>query len=145
MLIEKNIVSTLIPQDYPMIMVDGLLNHTDNYTESTLTITEENVFTNDGQFREPGIVENIAQTAALRSGYESFLNNKKPDVGFIGSVKNLTIIRFPKVGDQLITKVEVISELMGALVVLGQTRVNDEIIAEGQLNIFIQESANENN
>ncbi len=145
MLIEKNIVSTLIPQDYPMIMVDGLLNHTDKYTESTLTITEENVFTNDGQFREPGIVENIAQTAALRSGYESFLNNKKPDVGFIGSVKNLTIIRFPKVGDQLITKVEVISELMGALVVLGQTRVNDEIIAEGQLNIFIQESANENN
>ncbi len=145
MLIEKNIVSTLIPQDYPMIMVDGLLNHTDKYTESTLTITEENVFTNDGQFREPGIVENIAQTAALRSGYESFLNNKKPDVGFIGSVKNLTIIRFPKVGDQLITKVEVISELMGALVVLGQTRINDEIIAEGQLNIFIQESANENN
>ena len=104
-----------------------------------------NIFCKDEQFTEPGIVENIAQTAALRSGYEAYLKKREPDVGFIGSVKNLIINRIPKVGDMLITKVEVISELMGAMVVYGQTRIDNEIIAEGQLNIFIQKNIDENN
>jgi len=145
MLADKNMVQGLVPQGEPMIMVDGLISHNNKSTESSLTIKSDNVFCNDQFFSEPGIVENIAQTAALRSGYEAYLNEKNPDIGFIGLVKNLVIKRIPKVGEKLVTKVEVISELMGALVVQGQTTINNEIIAEGQLNIFIQKSTDENN
>jgi len=138
MLADKNLVSQLIPQGHPIIMVDELISNTESVTVSSFTIKEDNIFCNDGFFREPGIVENIAQTAALRSGYEGYINNKKPAVGYIGSLKKLKIFELPAVKDKLITEIRIVSELMNALVIEGETRVGDRIIAKGNLNIFLQ-------
>ncbi len=145
MLFDNLVFSELIPQSWPMVMVDGLLDHNENYTESTFTITDDNIFVSGGIFSETGIIENIAQTAALRSGYQAFMNKFSPDIGFIGSVRNLFIHRLPTTGETIITRVELVSELIGALVVRGITKIDDEVIAEGQLNIFIQKNKNEKN
>jgi len=138
MLADKNLVSKLIPQDHPIIMVDELISSTDSKTVSSTTIREDNIFCVDGFFREAGLVENIAQTAALRSGYEGYINNQKPTVGYIGSVKKLKIFDLPAVNDKIITEIRIVSELMNALIIEGEIRVGDRIIATGNLNIFLQ-------
>ena len=138
MLADSKQVFQLIPQGIPMIMVDGLVSSDHAETVSTLTIVDDNIFCCDGVFNEPGIVENIAQTAALRSGYQASVANEKPVIGFIGSVKKLKIYNLPKVNDILITKVTVTTELLNAMIIRGETRVGDKLIAEGDMNIFLQ-------
>ncbi len=138
MLPKKIDISELIPQDIPMIMLDKLINHNSISTTSSLTISSDNIFCFNGQFSEVGIIENIAQTAALRSGYEAYIKDKPPAVGFIGSVKKLKIFKQPTINSTIVTKVEVITELMSALVVKGKVFEGENLIAEGDLNIFLQ-------
>lgn len=129
----------LIPQRKPMIMVEGLVSSDSTSTVSALLIGEENIFVSDGLFSESGLIENMAQTAALRSGYEAGLHGTSPMVGFIGAVKKLQINRLPRVGEQLLTEVNLVSELLGAMVVHAITRVEGETIAEADLSIFLSE------
>ena len=139
MLAEKQEILTLIPQKPPMVMVDGLLLSDSEQTVSTLTIEPDNIFVENGRFAEPGIIENIAQTAALRSGYEASIGDKEPSVGYIGSVKKMKIYSLPVVGQKLKTKLTILMKLENILVVKGETSVNKVEIAEGEMNIFLQE------
>jgi len=139
MLAEKQKILNLIPQKAPMAMVDGLLESDQEKTVSTLTIEPDNIFVEEGLFKEPGLIENIAQTAALRAGYEADKNNEKPKVGFIGSVKKMKIYSLPKVGETLNTKLTILMEMENISVIKGEVMVNDKLIAEGEMNIFLQE------
>lgn len=138
MLADKKLLGELIPQREPIIMVDGLVSNSDTVSVSKFKISEDNIFCENGFFTEPGIIENMAQTAALRSGYTAWLSKEKPRVGYIGSLKKLKIYTLPKINDELETSVEVQSELMNAIVIKAETRVNDTLIAEGNMNIFLQ-------
>lgn len=139
MLADKQKVLKLIPQKAPMAMVDGLLASDNQKTISTLTIDPENIFVEEGLFKEPGLIENIAQTAALRSGYETDKSGTEPKVGFIGSVKRMKIYHLPKVGDQLHTTVTILMAMDNISVIKGEVMVLGQLMAEGEMNIFLQE------
>ena len=68
---------SLLPQTSPMLMIDALVSSDQEKTITNLTISEENIFCINGKFREPGIIENMAQTAAVRSGFNAKNNNEK--------------------------------------------------------------------
>lgn len=138
MLANKDLVIQLIPQGDPFIMVDGLTSNDDESTVSSLKLSKDNIFCKDGYFQEPGIIENIAQTAALRSGYEAYLNKEDPPMGFIGSVKRLKLYKLPQDSDSLSTKITILTRLMNALIIEGEVKVGKELIAKGELNIFLQ-------
>ena len=138
MLADKDKVIKLIPQKHPMVMVDGLISNDDITSVSKLSITKNNIFCADGYFQEPGLIENIAQTAALRSGYEAMQNREKPVVGFIGSVKRMDIYELPKDDDELRTKVTILNRLMNVLIIKGVVTVDKRLMAEGEMNIFLQ-------
>ncbi len=138
MLAHKQKVLTLIPQKAPMAMVDGLLDSNENTTISTLTVEPDNIFVEDFFFTEPGLIENIAQTAALRVGYEASINNEEPPVGFIGSVKKMKFYALPKTGQTINTTLTVLMSMDKISVVKGEVRVNGTLIAEGEMNIFLQ-------
>jgi len=138
MIAEKDKVLSLIPQKFPMAMVDGLLESDHEKTVSTLTIEPENIFVENGFFKEPGMIENIAQTAALRSGFEADKNGEKPSVGFIGSVKKMKIYSLPEVGQTLNTMLTILLEMENISVVKGEITVNGNLVAEGEMNIFLQ-------
>jgi 3-hydroxymyristoyl/3-hydroxydecanoyl-(acyl carrier protein) dehydratase len=144
MLADNKKVVELIPQKYPMVMVDGLISNDVNTTVSKLSISKNNIFCSDGFFNEPGLIENIAQTAALRSGYEAMLNNVQPAIGFIGSVKKMKIYKLPNDDAELQTRVTILTRLMNVLIIKGEIMVNDKLIAEGEMNIFLQENTNDN-
>jgi predicted hotdog family 3-hydroxylacyl-ACP dehydratase len=126
-----------IPQRAPFIMIDSLVSVTDNETITNLTVTSENLFCENGFFYEGGMIENIAQSVAAGAGYRFVQNNEVPPLGMIGAVKRLQIIKRPKTGETLRTQVKLIASFEDALVVEGCIVVQDEIIAQCQMNIFI--------
>ena len=87
----------------------------------------------------PGLVENMAQTAAAGTGYKAQQDGKPAPVGFIGALKNLKVNMLPKVGDTLTTEVVFKMQVMNAHIVESVVKVNDEEIASCELKIFLQQ------
>ena len=126
-----------LPQKPPMVMVGKLIRVDGNRSVTSLTISKENLFYEDDRFNEAGLIENIAQTAAAGAGYRSLLKNEKPPPGFIGGIKNLIIYSLPIAGDLLITEVSVEHEVFNATVITGKSSVNDKLVAECEMKIFL--------
>lgn len=142
-IIEGAAVSALIPQKPPIEMVDKLWFNDETTTISGFTIKVDNIFCENGEFREPGIVENIAQTAALRVGYMVSLLEKNgekvnPPVGYIGAIKRLNIHQLPKVGAELKTEVIIQQIIFDVTLITGRSTVNGEPVADCEMKIFLK-------
>lgn len=129
-----------IPQKPPMVMVDRLIEVTEKTTITSLIIREDNVFCEEGFFREPGLIENMAQTAAAGAGATPGREGEKARVGFIGGIRNLKIAGFPKVGQEIITHVTVMHEVFDVSIMQGEVFLNDQLIATCELKIFLKGS-----
>jgi 3-hydroxyacyl-[acyl-carrier-protein] dehydratase len=130
-------IGQYIPQKPPVIMIGKLLEVTDTKTVSSLFIKDDNLFCTKGFFREPGLIENMAQTAAAGMGYISNEAGKESPLGFIGGLRNLLIHELPKVGSVIRTEVTVVHEVFDARVVNGKIYLQDRCIAECELKIFL--------
>ncbi len=126
-------IGKLIPQKFPFIMVDSLLHFSEKKVTSGLTISEENIFTNNSIFSSSGLIEHMAQTIALYTGYQYFLKKEPPPTGYIGAIKKAEIFNLPKVGQQLETTVNVLHEILGVTLVTIETICNGEIIAKSEM------------
>lgn len=134
---ENNICS-LIPQKPPFVMIDQLLHSDEMVTRSSFRITEDNVFTINGQFTEAGLMENMAQTAAARAGYMAGLENKPVEVGYIGSVKNLEIFGLPQTNDNIQTEIKIEDQVFNVSMISGRVWCNDKLIAQCEMKIFME-------
>jgi predicted hotdog family 3-hydroxylacyl-ACP dehydratase len=130
---DKAMIEGLIPQKKPFVMVDALLAFTTETITAGLTISEDNLFTDDGFFREPGIIEHMAQSVALHTGYDFFLKHEQAPTGYIGAIKKISVTRLPKIDESLETKVQIIQEFMGITLVEINTYCNGELIASGEM------------
>lgn len=126
-----------IPQKPPMVMIDRLVEVVDKTTVTSFLIREDNVFCENGAFREPGLIENMAQTAAAGVGSKPGNTGVEAPLGFIGGIRNLKIHAFPKVGQEITTTVTVEHEVFEASVVQGKVFCDGEIVAECELKIFL--------
>ena len=132
-----NDIESLIPQKPPFVMIDKLLSFSETATTSAFTINTGNIFVKDGVFKEPGLVENIAQTAAARAGYVSHSENKPVLVGYIGAVNNLQIFSLPKTGDELITEITIENQIFDVTLISGKISCNETLLAQCKMKIFI--------
>lgn len=132
-LIAKELVGTLIPQRAPIVMVDALYQFGDDFIEAGLSIQKDNLCVANEYMQEPGIIEHMAQAVALHTGYAYYLKDKAAPTGYIGSIKKIEITQLPKVGDQLITRAQILHEFMGVTLVELTTTCNDIVIATGQM------------
>lgn len=121
-----------IPQRPPIVMVDALIDYTSNTLISEYKVGTQRLFTHM-HLTEPGIIEHMAQSVALHTGYSYFLKNIPAPVGYIGSISQLSIIRLPKVGEILHTEIEILQEFSGITLVNITTTVEGIRIASGQM------------
>jgi predicted hotdog family 3-hydroxylacyl-ACP dehydratase len=135
-------IQTLIPQKPPFVMVDKLLGVTETVTTTGFTIQNDNIFVKDGLFKEPGLIENIAQTAAASAGYVSHTENKPVLVGYIGAVNNLQVFALPKTGDELITEITTENQIFDVTLISGKITCNGQLIAQCKMKIFINQLKN---
>lgn len=141
MLQTKNI-ETLLPQRAPFVMIDGLLSSTETTTTTSFGIRADNIFVVDDVLREPGLVENIAQTAAARAGYISKTENKPVMVGYIAAINNLQVFALPKTGDELITEITIENQIFAVSLISGKISCNGQLIARCSMKIFINQNKN---
>lgn len=126
-----------IPQRDPMVLVHQLLEFSNKHVVSGFYVEENHVLVSNGVLTEAGLLENMAQTAALGKGYEFSLKNAQPPLGFIGAVKAFKVSSLPKIGSQIITHLEIKHEVLNASIVNTRVLQNFEEIASCELKIFI--------
>ena len=131
-------ITDLIPHRTPMIMIDKLIRTDEKFTLSSLRIKKNNIFCNDGFFSEPGLIENIAQTAAARAGFLSRQDEGEVRLGYIGNIKNLKINFLPKAGSEIFTEVIQENQIMGVTIITGRITCCDEIAVECEMKIFLK-------
>ena len=131
-------ITDLIPHRAPFIMIDTLVESSARRALSALVVRADNILVDeDGWFTESGLVENMAQTAA--AGLRENDAGAAPKIGYIGSLKNLSVLRLPAVGETIMTEAVFVQEIMGARIVAATARLGDEVIARCELRIFIQQ------
>lgn len=131
-------VSHLIPQKTPFVMVDTLLNFTENKVVSSFKIKKNNLFLKDNILLESGLIENMAQTVALHTGFAFFLKEEEAPTGYIGSIKKIDIISLPVLNDIITTKVDILHEFNGVtMVAIKVFNTNKEEIASGEMKTVV--------
>lgn len=130
---DKSFIQNLIPQKKPFVMVDKLFYFSQEKVVSGLTISEENLFTQDNTFMAPGLIEHMAQSVALYTGYQYFLMNKPAPTGYIGAIKKVELKELPFVSQELVTTVLILHEIMDVTLVQIKTECEGNIIATSEM------------
>jgi len=127
-----------LPQAPPFVMVDELTETNEKETITCFKIREGHLFVENRKFTEPGLIENLAQTAAAGEGFKAMEANDTPPVGFIGQIKNLEIYRLPEVGEKIITTVACRHQIMNVRVMEGFIECDNRKIAKAEFKVFLQ-------
>lgn len=130
-------ITSFIPQRPPFVMIDRIISSGERTTISGFIIRKENLLVENGMLKEPGLVENIAQTAAARAGVTAQESGSPVRVGYIGAIRNLEISGFPKINDEIITEITVEKQIFDVSMITGKVSCNGSIIASCEMKIFI--------
>lgn len=136
---ETDVIS-LIPQRPPFVMIDHLTESDEHISKSTFLVKEDQLLLSGGCLTEGGLVENIAQTAAARAGFEALRNNEPVKIGYIGAVKNLEIHSLPMVNDLLETEIKVENQIFDVTMISGKVSCRGRVLATCEMKIFISQN-----
>lgn len=135
---DQNFVESLIPQKFPFVMVNGISEYSEEHLVSGFIIKEDNIFVHEGIFQASGLIEHQAQSVALHTGYKFYLLGKEAPTGYIGAIKTFEAQTLPKTGDELVSEVKIINEMMGVTLVEIITKINGEIIAKSEMKTVVK-------
>jgi 3-hydroxyacyl-[acyl-carrier-protein] dehydratase len=131
-------ITDFIPQRSPMVMIDELTKSDMTSATTTFNILPENIFVEAGKFTEPGLIENIAQTAAAMVGHECAILGTPVPIGFIAAVKDLKINFAPEVSTIINTTVAVTNTVMNVTIIQGKVEQSEKLICSCEMKILIQ-------
>ena len=140
-IVNSDTILNYIPQRPPIVLVSRIYTCDEQSVVTGFDIAEGHIFVKHGKLLEPGIIENMAQTAAAAAGFKAVAENTTPAVGFIGNIKNLSITHCPLVGAELITEVSTKTQVMNVSLVDARSYCNGELVATCEMKIFLQENA----
>ncbi len=166
-------VLELLPQRSPFIMIDKLIYYDVNSAKTVFTVRADNLFCFDGYMEEAGLVENIAQTCAARTGFKqrleanflfealsaarqdrqggrgmSGINEKNAEeikIGVIAMIQSLEIRRRPLVGEVIETSMMIEDEIFSTTFVRSEVKIGDEPIATCRMKLFLTDNTPSNN
>lgn len=141
MIIKGEDIKKLIPQRYPMIMVDEFEEQEENSAVTALTVADDNYFLfPNGEMSATGIIEHIAQSCSALAGSLAGRQggDGKPPVGMIAEVKNFNCTRFPRIHERIETKVTFTLSFGQMTLAHGTSTIGEETVAEVDLKIFMQ-------
>ncbi len=138
-LISGEHILDYIPQRPPVVMVDSFYGIDGEGSYSGYTVTEESIFCRDGMLDECALIENMAQSAALRVGWLCVSEGREVPLGFIGSVGKCDIARKVRAGETLHTTVRVVAEVGNVTMAEAGITVAGEKICACTLKIFLQQ------
>ena len=133
-------VLELLPQRPPFVMIDKLTHFDEILTTTIFEVQADGLFVEGDILNPCALVENIAQTCAARMGYiNCYIYRKNVKLGFIGSIKNLSVLRPVKVGEVLTTSIEVIEEVMQLTLVKATIKIGREVVVTAEMKIALSD------
>lgn len=124
-----------LPQRPPFVFVDRILECENQCIKTDFVITADHELVHDGFLLETGVMENIAQSCAACIGWEN--RDKGVRVGVIGSVNNWEAHFCPRVGDTLLTTINIGAQVFDATIVEAETRCNGQLVAKCEMKVFL--------
>ncbi len=138
MLINKENITSIIPQRAPFVMIDSLLDANETGFNTNFEITSENLFLENGILSESSLIENIAQTCAAGFGYlNSLIEGGEPKLGFIGAVTQVQVENSAKLNDLIETSVQILSTFDTIHLVEGVAKSNGQVLLTCQMKIVL--------
>ena len=132
-------VNELLPQQPPFVMVDALTHYEEKIVISETTVRASNIYVDNGTMQCYGLIENIAQTCAARIGYiNKYILRRGIQIGYIGSLKNLTIESLPQIGDIITTEIQIQDEILDMILVTAIVRKDNQTLASTDLKIALK-------
>jgi predicted hotdog family 3-hydroxylacyl-ACP dehydratase len=138
-LIHGEAILRYIPQRPPAVVVDTFHGVQGDTSRSGFTVPADHLFCRDGVLDECALVENMAQSAALRVGWLCAAHGRPVPLGFIGAVAKCEVARRPRAGETLNTTVRVVAEVGEVTLAEAHISVAEEIICAATLKIFIRQ------
>lgn len=131
-------VRALLPQREPFVMIDHITHFDRVVTTTDFEVRKNNLFMENGVLNPCALIENIAQTCAARMGYiNQYIDKDKIRLGFIGSIKNLTVLRPVLLGEKLTTRIEVVEEVLQMTLVNAFIKVGQETVVTAEMKIAL--------
>ncbi|MDR6301674.1 hypothetical protein [Mesonia maritima] len=132
-------IKKLIPQKEPFIMVSSLLSCSSEEGITALKIEPNNILVEENKFSEAGLLEYMAQSIALQSGFlAKQLTNGKPQIGYIVSIKSAEINKLPRVNSTITSTIKNLHEIAGirdSVVTIKNEK--EEIIARAEIKTYL--------
>ena len=139
MLLTKENITKIIPQQFPFVMVDNLVSADEKGFKSTFKVEESNLFFKDGKLQEPALIENIAQTVAAGFGYIDREAGGKPKIGFIGGISKLKIHALPLLNKTIETSVTHLHQFENIYLIKGENYCDGKLLVECEIKIVVEE------
>jgi len=130
----------LIPHQKPMCLVDRLVEHNAQGGTVSAFVSSCNVLVDDNGRLDPlAVTELIAQASAVVKGYEDRLSDQPVKRGFLVGIREMVFRSDVFVGDHLEIRIQTVGAISGFTVVHGQVVRDQEIVADGELKLWVQD------
>lgn len=134
-LIDKESLSYFLPHGPNYYMVDALTGYENNLVTSEFNITPGNFFLYNNYFPGYGLIENMAQTAALGIAWRMMGQATRVIAPRIAAVKKFSCSRLPQTGETLETRVQLLYEFGGMMQISGEIYSQEIKLADGILTL----------
>lgn len=130
--------ATLLPHRPPMILVEKLVEYCQGSGTVVAGVRSGDLFVGDnGQLEAVAMIELVAQSYAAIKGYDDLIHHRPVQKGFLVGSRTFKVKRCPHVGETMTIHITTTAELDGFSVVDGVIRVEDEVIAEGSVKLWL--------
>lgn len=131
-------IKQFIPQREPMLMVNRMYDCTEDSVQTGLVIKQENIFVDEnGNFSEAGVIEHIAQSAAVFAGYNDFINGRPVVLGYIAEIKGFSNPVCVMANQEILSSLKVVSYAMNITLMQATSYVNGTEVASCKIKIFM--------
>ncbi|MGB0886634.1 MAG: hypothetical protein ACPGSL_00815 [Vicingaceae bacterium] len=138
MLLDKENITKIIPQQIPFVMIDTLLTADESGFKSTFKVEKNNLFFKEGKLHEPALIENIAQTVAAGFGFVDRQAGGEPKLGFIGGISKLKVMNLPDLDAVIETTVTHLHQFENIYLVKGENFSNGQALVSCEMKIVVQ-------
>ena len=136
---ERENILHLIPQRPPFVFVDAMETASYDQVKTSYCIAADCPLVTDGVLSMAGLMENAAQTCAARAGWIQKQQNQKVRIGYIGALKQMSVKRFPKVGETIETTATLTQELLNISMLECITKIGEEVSAQVTIKLALAE------
>lgn len=132
-MVTNEYITTYIPHREPFIMVDTLISVSHNNIITSFSIPANNIFVNNNKLSYYGVLEHIAQSAALGYGY---LNGNR--IGMIGKITKCTCWREPNIYKSIKTSICIEKTLESSILISAKCLQGQADILECHMYLYFQ-------